>query len=155
MEIIMIRKARKEDMSTLLRFEQGVIAAERPFDITLKESDICYYDLDMMIEAAHIHLVVAELNGQLIGSGYARIEEVKPYLQHKQHAYLGFMYVEPAHRGKGVNKLIIDELKRWTKEKGLTELRLEVYHGNTPAISAYEKVGFKKHMIEMRSGLIS
>ncbi len=153
---ITIRPAIQEDMPTLLRFEQGVITAERPFDSTLKQGDDTrYYDLDRMIVDSHIHLVVAELNGQLIGSGYARIEDSKPYLQHTQYAYLGFMYVEPPHRGKGVNKLIIDELKRWTKEKGVTELKLEVYHANEPAIAAYTKVGFEKYMITMRTGLIS
>ena len=154
MEGIVVREAAVEDMATLLRFEQGVIAAERPFDPTLKQGDdTCYYDLTMMITAPHIHLVVAEMGEQVIASGYARIESAKPYLQHAQYAYLGFMFVEPTHRGKGVNKLIIDALKRWVAEQGLNELKLEVYYGNRPAIAAYEKVGFLKYMITMRSNL--
>ena len=96
---------------------------------------------------------VAELNGEIVGSGYARIEEAKHYLQHEQHSYLGFMYVEPQHRGKGINKIIIDALTKWSLSQNITELRLEVYYNNISAITAYEKVGFAKHMIEMRKGL--
>jgi GNAT superfamily N-acetyltransferase len=60
------------------------------------------------------------------------------------------MYVHEDHRGKGVNKLIIDALLRWCMERNVFEIRLDVYDENTQAIHAYEKVGFKKHMINMR-----
>jgi GNAT superfamily N-acetyltransferase len=153
MQNITTRKATLADMDTLLQFEQGVIAAERPFDPTLKESHINYYNLNELITAPHIQLVVAELDGELIGSGYARIEDSKIYLKHQQHAYLGFMYVLPQHRGKGVNKMVINALEEWAVSRGITELRLEVYYKNTSAIKAYEKVGFISHMIQMRQGL--
>lgn len=42
-----------------------------------------------MVNDPNVHLVVAELNHEIIGSGYARIENAKPYLQHPKHAYLG------------------------------------------------------------------
>lgn len=153
MEKITTRKATINDLETLRHFEQGVISAERPFDPTLKKGHINYYDLEYMFNAPHIHLIVAELNGELVGSGYARIETAKEYLQHEQHSYLGFMYVEPQYRGKGINKIIIEALKKWSLSQNIAELRLDVYYNNTSAIIAYEKVGFIKHMIEMRMGL--
>ena len=150
MENIIIRKALADDLDALYRFEQGVINAERPFDRTLKETHINYYDLRNMLEAPHTELVVAVLDGELIGSGYARIEDAKPYLKHETHAYLGFMFVHPHHRGKGVNNLIIQYLKNWAASKQVFELRLDVYVQNVSAIKAYEKVGFIPHMLEMR-----
>jgi len=106
-----------------------------------------------MINAPHIELLVAEASGEIIGSGYARIENAKPYLKHQHHAYLGFMYVAPEHRGKGVVQKIIEALKQWSITQNITELRLEVYQDNIAAIKAYEKIGFTKHMIQMRMGL--
>lgn len=152
MQDITIRKATLNDMDTLLRFEQGVIEAERPMDSTLDE-DIHYYDLNQLITAPHIELLVAEKAGNLVASGYARIESAKPYLKHDQHAYLGFMYVIPESRGQGINQLIIEGLKIWSAKQGVTELRLDVYETNHGAIRAYEKVGFVKHMIEMRTSI--
>lgn len=137
-------------MDALLRFEQGVIVAERPFDPTLKNDPLHYYDIPHLINAAHIELLVAECEGTPIGCGYARIEESKHYLQHKQHAYLGFMYVEPAFRGQGINLQLITELEKWSEQQGITEMRLDVYQQNEPAIQAYQKAGFQKHMIAMR-----
>jgi GNAT superfamily N-acetyltransferase len=149
MEEIKLREATTADIDTLLRFEQGVISAERPFDPTLKENTN-YYDIPGMIRAPHIHLIVATAGDEIIGSGYARIEESKHYLQHTQHAYLGFMYVEPAWRGKGINRMIMEELERWSLSKNMVEMRLDVYYKNASAIHAYEKAGFISHMILMR-----
>jgi GNAT superfamily N-acetyltransferase len=153
MEQIIIRQASMADMDTLLRFEQGVITAERPFDATLKADPNHYYDLEEMIRAEHIELLVAVSGDETIGSGYARIKKSKHYLQHSHHAYLGFMYVLPAWRGKGVNSLIIGALKDWALTRGITELRLDVYTGNASAIAAYEKFGFSQYMIQMRMGI--
>ena len=153
MKNLIIRKALLTDFPTLLLFEQGVINAERPFDPTLKTEQTTYYDLHQMITAPHIELLVAEIDGRLVGSRYARIETSKPYLQHKQHAYLGFMYVEPKYRGRGINKAIMDALEGWAIQQGITEMHLEVYDENTAAIKAYEKCGFSKYMLQMRKGL--
>jgi RimJ/RimL family protein N-acetyltransferase len=150
---ITVRPATTADLPTLLRFEQGVVSAERPMDPTIKDGAIHYYDLNTMLTAPHIHLLVAEIDGTLIGSGYARIDPSRHYLIHTHHAYCGFMYVEPAYRGKGVNQFIIDALKSWALSQGLTELRLDVYTTNEVAIRAYEKAGFTPYLINMRMGI--
>lgn len=151
--MIYTRKATLDDLAILLEFEQGIIMAERPFDPTLKEGKISYYNIEKMISAADVEVVVAVLNEQIIGSGYARIENAKPYLNHEKYAYLGFMYTDPKHRGKGVNSLIIETLTNWVRSQNVFEMRLDVYNDNPSAIKSYEKVGFKKHLINMRIGL--
>jgi GNAT superfamily N-acetyltransferase len=153
MNEITTREATMQDLETLLQFEQGIIAAERPFDITLQKNNIRYYDIAAMIIKPEVKLVVAEADGQLVGCGYCRIEQSKPYLQHNLHGYLGFMYVLPLHRGKGINKLIVNALADWARSENVTELRLDVYYHNTTAVQAYEKAGFTKHMIEMRMAI--
>ena len=153
MDQIIVRKATLKDMDTLLLFEQGVIAAERPFDETLKPDPFHYYNLEELITAPHIHLVVAELDNKIIASGYARKEPAKHFVKHTHHAFLGFMYTDPGHRGKGINRKIIDALKEWAISQNLAEFRLDVYADNLPAIRAYQKAGFKGDILEMRMGL--
>jgi GNAT superfamily N-acetyltransferase len=65
------------------------------------------------------------------------------------------MYTDPDCRGNGVNRLVMDALIDWSKEKGIYEIVLEVYDKNSPAIKAYEKVGFTKSLTEMTLSLPS
>ncbi len=153
MDQVTVRTATLDDLDTLLGFEKGIITAERPFDTTLLEGDIHYYDIAYMIAAAHIEVAVAVSGDEIIGSGYVRIEDSKVYLKHKKHGFLGFMYVKPEHRGKGVNQKVIMALQQWALSRGVNEFRLEVYDQNPSAIRAYEKLGFTKNLIEMRMEL--
>lgn len=145
-----VRSATSKDLKTLLQFEQGVITAERPFDPTLAEDPITYYDIGELIASEDAEVVVVEYDSKLIASGYALKKPARHYLDHEFYSYLGFMYTHPDFRGKGVNGLVVEALKDWSFSKGLTEIRLTVYDENGPAIRAYEKIGFKKHIIEMR-----
>jgi ribosomal protein S18 acetylase RimI-like enzyme len=147
---INLRKATAADLKILLEFEQAIIKTERSFDPTLKIDPIQYYDLEKMISDPDVEIIVAENEKEIIGSGYARIQTAKPYLQHEKFAYLGFMYLLPQYRGKGINAMIIEKLKEFTVAKGISEMRLEVYFKNEAAIKSYEKSGFVKHLVEMR-----
>lgn len=150
MDTIHIRSATQNDLKVLRTFEQGVIKAERPYDVTLDADPITYYNLGELIQNDNALVVVAETNGTVIASGFALVKPAKHYLDHDHFAYLGFMYTRPEYRGKGVNARIVERLKQWSFAKGLKEIRLTVYNDNQSAIKAYEKVGFKKHIITMR-----
>lgn len=145
-----IRTATMDDLSVLLNFEQEIIKAERPFDVTIKEGLISYYDIGEMIQDPKAQVVVAEVENKIVASGYAIAKKARHYLDHEFYAYLGFMYTDEDCRGMGINAMIVEELKNWSNQKGFKEIRLTVYNENLPAIKAYEKVGFKKHIIEMR-----
>ena len=145
-----VRKATLRDLPILLEFEQGLINAERPMDVTIKEGIISYYDISEFIKNDDSELYVVELNKKIVASGYAKIRPDRSYLKHVNQAYLGFMFVPKIHRGNGYNKLIMDVLLKWCKERKIFEIRLDVYDANNSAIKAYEKVGFKKHMVNMR-----
>ena len=148
-----VRKATLEDVPVLLEFEQGLIKAERPMDETIKDGKISYYDVSEFIKNDDSELYVVELNGEIVASGYAKIKPDRHYLKHAKQGYLGFMFVPESRRGKGYNKLIIDALKAWCRERKVFEIRLDVYDVNHSAIRAYEKAGFKKHLITMRMNL--
>ena len=147
---IAIREALETEIETLLSFEKGIIAAERPFDNTLKEGEIHYYDLLELIKSEQASVVVAVADQEIVGSGYAKILKAKSYQKYSEYAYLGFMYVRPEYRGQGINQKILQHLLDWAKDRNLTEVRLEVYDENTIAKNAYLKAGFKGNLLEMR-----
>ncbi len=149
-----IRPATIEDLPILLDFEQKIIEAERPMDPTLiQDKKISYYSVKDYILSDHTEVVVAEIEGEIVGSGYGQIRDRKNFFKQKQLGYIGFMYIKDEHRGKGVSQEIIKYLYDWFASKNLEEIRLTVYDQNPRAIRAYEKVGFKRHLIEMRINL--
>ncbi len=150
MMTIEIRKATEADIKILLDFEKNIIEAERPFDNTLKEGEIHYYDLLSLIKSEKAEVLVAIHEDEMIGSGYAKILSANVYQKHSEYAYLGFMYVKPAFRRQGVNQKIIENLIDWAKDQNLTEVRLEVYDENIKAKKSYLKAGFKPNLLEMR-----
>jgi len=145
------REATEQDLDILLEFEQGIVSAERPFNSTLIEGKIHYYDLLHLIKSEDTLVLVTEDNNEILASGYARIKSPEnSYSNFDRYAYLGFMYVKPEHRGKGINKLILDKLTSWARSKDISEIRLDVYSQNESAIKAYEKAGFESLLTTMR-----
>ena len=153
-DTVTVRPASLADLDRLLEFEQAIIETERPFDRTISPgADVHYYDLAALISSRDAEVLVAEIGPYVVASGYARIDASNLYLRHREHSYLGFMYVVPQHRGKGINKRIIEGLEAWSRSRGVTEMRMEVYAENGPAVKAYEKSGYSKLILEMRKSL--
>ncbi|AZB23526.1 MULTISPECIES: GNAT family N-acetyltransferase [Chryseobacterium] len=145
------REATEQDLEILLTFEQGIVSAERPFNSTFIDGEIHYYDLSHFITSPDATLIVVEENNEIVASGYALIRQSeKNYYKFENYAYLGFMYVKPEYRGRGINKIITDELINWARSRNIQEIRLDVYAENESAIKAYEKAGFEPHLLTMR-----
>jgi GNAT superfamily N-acetyltransferase len=51
------------------------------------------------------------------------------------------MWVDPAHRGRGVAHVVLDSLRDWALARDL-RLHLDVETGNAPARRCYEQYGF-------------
>ena len=144
-----LRPASVKDLPILLTFEEGIIKTERAFDTTLKEGEIHYYDLLKMIDNENAQVLVAEIDGEIVASGFAEILDSEAFNKFNKYSSFRFMYVKEAHRNKGLNKMILDGLIEWSDSKGIKEIKLNVYDENKPALNAYLKAGFKKTMVEM------
>lgn len=152
---LILRQARDDDYPSLVALEQKVIGAERPYNTSLKEQDAYYYDIKKLISDRDSRLVVGELSGDIVATGYLQVRRSKPALDHDYHGYLGFMYVAEQCRGLGLNKLILQELVGWGQQRGLTDFYLDVYTNNNSAVRAYEKFGFRGSLLEMKLHLES
>jgi ribosomal protein S18 acetylase RimI-like enzyme len=147
---ILLRPATIAELPILRLFEQEIIRAERPFDDTIRPDPVTYYDLGALIESDEAEVVIAEYDAKIIATGYARIKSGKAEYIYRDYAYLGFLCVLPEYRGHGIVSLILEYLIAWSHSKNISEIKLEVYAGNEAAIKAYEKMGFKKNIVEMR-----
>jgi ribosomal protein S18 acetylase RimI-like enzyme len=145
-----IREALLEDLHILKIFEQEIIQFERPFASNIKKNPVVYYDLKELILRNDAQVLVAVIDEKIIGSGYALIRKSKPYFDPERYVYLGFMFVSPQYRGRGINGKITERLIEWAKSKNISEIQLDVYAENDSALNAYKKIGFKPDLLKMR-----
>jgi GNAT superfamily N-acetyltransferase len=59
-------------------------------------------------------------------------------------AWIDELFVEPAHRGKGIGTQLLGLAGQISRQHGAKVLHLEVNHGN-PAIDLYRRIGFSDH----------
>jgi len=149
-----IRIATKDDLETLLEFEQGLIAYERPLDPSIRQTEnIHYYDLTALMHSDDSEVFVVEIDDSVVGCGYGTIEENKSKFIEKRYGYIGFVFVKAEYRRRRAGEKIIEHLLEWFKARGAGEAKLRVYEGNTSAIKAYEKIGFRTSLLEMKINL--
>lgn len=55
--------------------------------------------------------------------------------------YLEDLFVEPAHRGKGIGEALLKELARIAVDRGYGRLEWSVLDWNTPSIEFYRSLG--------------
>ncbi|MBI2355697.1 MAG: GNAT family N-acetyltransferase [Candidatus Doudnabacteria bacterium] len=90
--------------------------------------------------SGHKTIYGAEADGKLVGMAGVLFTD-KKYFQHM--ATIVGVYVDPAHRGQGIGKSLVqrllDDLRRNPK---ITKVRLSVNTTQDAAIKMYEQIGF-------------
>ena len=86
--------------------------------------------------------LVAECDGEVVGYIMCRIE--KSFFRPPKGHVISIA-VLPEHRRKGIGTAMLKEaLARMSERYGVSECYLEVRVSNTPAISLYENLGFRR-----------
>jgi ribosomal protein S18 acetylase RimI-like enzyme len=55
------------------------------------------------------------------------------------------VWVSPSHRRRGLAAVVMAELLTWAGERGATTAYLQVRGDNPPALSLYDRLGFRTH----------
>lgn len=90
-------------------------------------------------------LLVAETEDGIAGFAFAQTQDTSPYtcVVPRRFGYIFDIVVDPAVRGQGTGKKLLDAVKTWSKEQGHTHLELSVLPENTGALRLYEREGYQ------------
>jgi GNAT superfamily N-acetyltransferase len=83
--------------------------------------------------------VMAEFDGQAVG--FALFFTTFSTFLCKPGIYLEDVFVEPAHRGKGIGKALLRHLASLARERGCGRFEWRVLDWNEPSIRFYESLG--------------
>ncbi|EPL8092646.1 N-acetyltransferase family protein [Morganella morganii] len=90
-------------------------------------------------------LRVAETEEGITGFAFAQTQDTSPYtcVVPRRFGYIFDIVVDPAVRGQGTGKMLLDAVKAWSKAQGHTHLELSVLPENTGAMRLYEREGYQ------------
>ena len=152
---ITIRSATPTDVATLGRLGALLVKTHHDFDpqrfiAATPQTERGYGSfLATQINERNIVLLVAERDGEVLGYTYAGLEG-QDYMSLRGPA--GALYdivVDPAHRGQGVGRMLLDATLRELEAKGAPRVVLSTAEQNEPAQRLFAHAGFRRTMIEM------
>ena len=152
MEKVIIRKANLEDLTSIQELNNKLFDLEyNNFDDTLKvgwpfEKEGKEY-FENMIENEIVFVAQIEDNvvGYLAGSICEQINYVK-----ESFAELDNMCLDEEYRRFGIGTLLMDEFKKYCKEKNMQNIKVTASATNNRAIQFYMKNGFEDYNVTLR-----
>ena len=152
-EPVTLRLATLDDLGTLVAHRRGMWrdmgeADERALDA----ADLVYRRwARTRMRSGTLVGWIAEKEGAPVGSGCAWVRRLQPRPGAPDNLvpYLLSMYTEPAHRGQGVARLVVQAAMAWARGQGYARMDL---HAAPMGRALYEKLGFERTW-EMRATL--
>jgi ribosomal protein S18 acetylase RimI-like enzyme len=87
-------------------------------------------------------ILLAELGGDVVGILRCVESLGSPLLDPARYAYVSSVYVRPEARRRGVLRALVSEAERWSRARGLEQMRLHNVAGSAEAERAWEALGF-------------
>ncbi len=107
--------------------------------------------LGTQLEEPNVVVLVAASEGddQVLGYTYAGMEGMDYMALRGPAGALYDIVVDPAHRGLGVGRMLLDATLAALRARGAPRVVLSTAEGNASAQRLFERAGFRRTMIEM------
>ncbi|MFI5227818.1 MAG: GNAT family N-acetyltransferase [Gemmatimonadales bacterium] len=150
-----IRPAQPADLAAIGRLGALLVRLHHDFDserfiAATPQTERGYASfLGTQLDEQNVVVIVAERGGRVLGYVYAGLEG-RDYMSLRGPA--GVLYdivVDPAHRGHGVGRMLLDATLRAMAARGAPRVVLSTAERNEAAQRLFERAGFRRTMIEM------
>ena len=105
--------------------------------------------LGTQLEKPNVVVLVAERDGAVIGYTYAGVEGFDYMSLRGPAGVLYDIVVDPAHRGNGVGRMLLDATIAALEARGASQVVLSTAERNESAQRLFDRAGFRRTMIEM------
>ena len=105
--------------------------------------------LGTQLHEADVVVFVAERAGEVAGYIYAGIEPLSWKELRDECGFIHDVVVHERGRGTGVASKLIEAAVEWLASRGMPRVMLWTAHPNTDAQRLFERLGFRRTMVEM------
>lgn len=88
-------------------------------------------------------LLVAEAGDRLVGLIQVMLRERRPPMVPRRFAVVDAVAVAAGYRGAGIGRRLMAAAEDWARERGASEVWLDVWEFNVEAIGFYEALGYE------------
>ncbi len=154
---MIVRKATEADLDSIVKLGRKLNEYHEKFDgfYWLKE-DIEeklreFYSKN--ISSENTLLLVAEIDGEIVGFTLGKIQKYPPIFQIEEFGYLSDTFVKEEYRRKRIGEKLTHEMLEWFKSRGMKRVELSVDVRNKIGVSAWTKFGFEPFHYRMKKNL--
>lgn len=127
----------------------------RPFDDVLlpwSEIGVRYFEaLLAQVEDTEGVIYVAEADDRIVGHVilFGLVGPCDPDERPERYTSMAELFVEPAHRGHGIGRALVERAESYARRLGAYKLELKVLAENESAIGFYENLGYASRVLVM------
>jgi ribosomal protein S18 acetylase RimI-like enzyme len=151
----LIRPAQRGDLPALGRLGALLIRVHHDFDAARfmaphdkAESGYAWF-LGHELGEPEVVVLVAERDGEILGYVYAGIEPQSWKELREAAGFIHDVVVDPRARGQGIAARLVEAAAGWLEAHGAPRIMLWTAEKNGPAQRLFERLGFRRTMIEM------
>jgi ribosomal protein S18 acetylase RimI-like enzyme len=150
-----IRPAARDDLSAIGRLGALLVRTHHDFDpkrflpATPQTEQLYGSFLGAQLEEPDVIVLVAELDGEVLGYTYAGVEGYDYMALRGPAGALYDIVVDPAHRRQGVGRLLLEATVVALEARGAPRVVLSTAEQNESAQRLFVHAGFRPTMIEM------
>lgn len=135
------------EMTTLLKFLQttyGELYPQQPDYTHLQSTVERYYNSQtpLWFVTAPAPQGAVEIACLWMGLAIDQVSGVR-------HPNIFLIYVAPTYRRQGIGRALLQHAQTWAKAQGYTQIGLQVFTNNQPAIELYQQLGYQPRSISM------
>jgi GNAT superfamily N-acetyltransferase len=94
-------------------------------------------------------VVVAELNGEIVGFVAGRIRTLPPYFGAATIGAISEVFVSDQYRSRGIGQRLLEFALKWFEDQQITRVELQVVAGNPDGIRFYRQLGWHEELLQM------
>jgi len=156
--MISYRKWSEQDTGELKRLVAALHDSMRPYDENYPPAAaiIDEYFGFLVGEVAETSgtFFLAEDDGRLIGFAcvFGLMPPFTPDEDPRELTFISDLYVDPAYQGQGIGTALVAQAEAFAKALGTPRVELATHPAN-PALSLYERLGYRQRMVIMTKRL--